>query len=66
MKRVFLGTILTACILSGSAFAYDYNPYVYGSERSERQMEQLQRDIDRMPKHGHMSPDGSGGYYYTY
>lgn len=29
-------------------------------------MEQLQRDIDRMPKHGHMSSGGSGGYYYTY
>ena len=68
MKRNFLGTIFAACVLTGSAFANDYNPYnhSYRSERSERQMEQLQRDIDRMPRNGHMTPDGSGGYYYTY
>jgi hypothetical protein len=72
MKRVFLGTILNACVLPGAALAYyhpyDSNPYdhSYRSERTERQMDQLQRDIDRMPRNGHMKPDGSGGYYYTY
>ncbi len=72
MKRNFLVTIFAASVLTGSAFAYytpyDCNPYDYSyrSERSERQMDQLQRDIDRMPRNGHMKPDGSGGYYYTY
>lgn len=71
MKRFFLGTVFAACVLTGSAFANDYNPYNphgyrYGYERLDDQMDQLQRDIDRMPRNGHMKPDGSGGYYYTY
>ena len=66
MERIILGSIFIAVALTGSVFASYYNPYIYRSERTDRQMEQLQRDVDRMPQHGCLTPDGSGGYYYTY
>lgn len=66
MKTIILNCIILASTLTGSIFANDYNPYTFRSEKQQRQLDQLQRDVDRLPRYGHMKPDSSGGYYYTY
>lgn len=67
MKQAIFGFLFTMCVLTSSAYSYvTCSPYRYGSEHLDRQMNDLQADLDRMPRYGSIDPNGRGGYSFRY